>query len=109
MSMNESIKNIVEREIEVKNSAGEVVDTQKIKVTQHLYPCRPAVLERKKKWVKFGVVKDVPKGQNRQGVMSVQGPITFINDEGEMDQEIDIAKNLIAMSKQQAMGKNMKK
>lgn len=59
--------------------------------------------------MKFGEAKDVPKGQNKQGVVSIQGPITFLNDEGEMDQEIDIAKDLISMSKQQAMSKTMKK
>ena len=51
----------------------------------------------------------MPRGQNKQGVVSVQGPINFLNDEGEMDQEIDIAKDLISMSKQQAMSKTMKK
>ena len=59
--------------------------------------------------MKFGAVKDIPKGENKQGTVTISGPVAFINDEGQVDQEIDIAKNLIAMSKQQVMGKTMKK
>ena len=109
MSMNSSIKNVVEREIEVKNNVGQVIETEKIKVIQHLYPCRPQVIERQKKWVKFGAARDVPDGQNAQGVCSIVGPVQFINDEGQVNEEIDIAKDLLAMAKQQAMSRNMKK
>ena len=84
--MHQFVRNEVDREIEKKDSTGEVVESQKVKAVQYLYPCRPQVLERKKKWVKFGEAKDVPKGTNKQGVVSIVGPVVFLNDEGQVDQ-----------------------
>lgn len=107
--MNESIRNVVEREIEVRSNTGELVETQKIKVTQHLYPCRPQVAERNKNWVKFGEAKGVPRGENKRNEVSINGPVPFLNDEGQVDEEIDVAKDLINLSKQHVMSKNMRK
>ena len=71
--------------------------------------CRPQVIERKEKWVKFGQAKDIPRGQNRPGQLLIpETPVVIEDDEGQVDQQIDIAKNLIAMSKESMMNRNLR-
>lgn len=71
--------------------------------------CRPQVIERKEKWVKFGNVAKIPRGQSTPGELLIpEAPLVIEDDQGQVNEEIDIAKNLIALSKESMMNKNLK-
>ncbi len=49
--------------------------------------CRPQVIERKEKWVKFGNVAKIPRGQTIPGELLIPDtPLVIEDDEGQVDQ-----------------------
>lgn len=80
-----------------------------VKIITRNYPCRPQVIERQQKWVKFGIPKDIPRGTNDRGVLIVGERVNFATDEDDgVNQEIEVAQKLIEMGKKQLMSKQLK-
>jgi len=61
MSMCDSSKKERTQEIETKDEQGNII-TNQVKIISRIYQCRPQVLERRDKWVKFGNVKNLARG-----------------------------------------------
>lgn len=66
MSLTDYIQKTDIEEIE-RREGDKVVETKKVRVTKRIYQCRPQVAERKRNWVKFGEVRDVPRGTHKKG------------------------------------------
>lgn len=83
MSMRDSIKKQKIEEMETMDENNNKVISQ-IKIIQRNYPCRPQVLERRQKWVKFGEkAAGIERGKNQKGILTITGPEKFKSDEGE--------------------------
>ena len=106
--MTDPLKGVETRQVEEKNKKGEM-EVKEVKVNKLIYMCRPQVLERRDRWKKFGEVAQIPRGENARGELMIPDiPVVIEDDEGQVDQEIDIAKNLIAISKESMMNKNLR-
>lgn len=80
MSMTDSTRKEIMEDVEITDENGNLITTQ-VKTIQRLYPCRPQVIERRDKWVKFGdKAKNVERGKNEKGLKTVTGPVGFITD-----------------------------
>lgn len=82
MSMTDSIRKELTEDVQTTDENGNAITTQ-VKIIQRIYPCRPQVIERRDKWVKFGEkAKNMERGKNEKGIRTVTGPVGFITDEG---------------------------
>lgn len=79
MSMCDSKKNQIYENVEVVDQKGNKALVSK-KVIQRLYPCRQQVIDRRDNWVKFGKAKNIERGKNEKGMLTISGPMNFITD-----------------------------
>ena len=95
-------------EVVKKDEKGEVIETKKVKATKRIYPCRPQVNERKT-WQKFGEVAGIARGTHKTGDTTyTQVPINFETDEGNVDEELDMVKQIKNISKEAMMMKQLR-
>lgn len=95
-------------EVVKKDQKDNIIETKKVKVTKRIYPCRPQVNERRS-WAKFGEVANIPRGSHRTGDTTyTQVPIAFETDEGNVEEELDMVKQIKNISKESIMMKQLR-
>ena len=95
-------------EVYKRDEKDNILETKKVKVTKRIYPCRPQVNERKN-WAKFGEVNGLPRGTHKKGDTTVtQQPVLFETDEGNVDEELDMVKQIKNISKESMMMKQLR-
>ena len=95
-------------EVVKRDEKDNIIETKKVKVIKRIYPCRPQVNERKS-WAKFGEVAQLPRGTHRAGDTTfTQVPVLFETDDGNVDEELDMVKQIKHMSKESIMMKQLK-
>jgi hypothetical protein len=95
-------------EIVKKDDKDNIIETKKVKVVKRIYPCRPQVNERRT-WAKFGEVAGLARGTHKLGDTTVnQHIVAFENDEGNVEEELDMVKQIKVFSKESMMMKQLR-
>jgi hypothetical protein len=95
-------------EVVKRDNKDNILETKKVKVIKRIYPCRPQVNERKN-WSKFGDVSNIPKGSHMKGDFTLsQHPIAFENDDGNVEEEMEMVKQIKNLSKESMMMKQLR-
>ena len=108
MAMVNSEVKVTFEEVVKRDNKDNIIESKKVKVTKRLFPCRPQVNERRK-WAKFGEVSNVPRGTHKKGDCTLnQHVITFETDEGNVEGELDMVKQIKSISKESIMMKQLR-
>jgi hypothetical protein len=95
-------------EVVKRDDKDNIIDTKKVKVTKRIYPCRPQVNERKN-WPKFGDVAGMARGTHKKGDFTLnQHPAAFETDDGNVEEELDMVKQIKKISKESMMIKQLR-
>ena len=95
-------------EVVKRDDKDNIIQTKKVKVVKRIYPCRPQVNERKN-WPKFGEVAGLPRGTHKLGDTTInQHVVVFENDEGNVEEELDMVKQIKNISKESMMMKQLR-
>jgi hypothetical protein len=66
-------------------------------------------VNERKTWAKFGDVAGMARGSHRKGdTTETQQPVVFETDEGNVDEELDMVKQIKNISKESMMMKQMR-
>jgi hypothetical protein len=95
-------------EVVKRDDKDNIIETKKVKVIKRIFPCRPQVIERKS-WAKFGEVAGLPRGTHKIGDTTLnQHVVAFETDEGNMEEELDMVKQIKNISKESMMMKQLR-
>lgn len=90
------VSKIVQPKEVVENGVPKTVN-QTIMVTKRIFPVRRAVKERKN-IVKFGDVKDIPKGEHKVGDFAIGEVIEIETPDSQEKNEIDLVKKIMKIN-----------